>query len=320
MYIPLGFFCFLLIGIASTVQALPSSGIPAPQPPLGTVSNNGIVAFEDVKKLSPEVIDAVKLLRAHEYKAAELAFQRLQQMHPQEELAYKGEIEASQCLNSLAETVSRYRQLISYAEHQKPHGLHHKDGYLAVLHYAIGEALMMQSGYYPKFIAENINSLNEESKNQLLAALHLNPQLLVAHFSLAAYYEHHSVEKGSLARLQYAEALRLRPDLFQIRYLHAYTWDRPGIILNEAEQNAQGFIVSEDKKKMPEKAIPEYLALIRDHPKYAPPYYCLADDYWFTDKAKSKYYYEKYLELGDRESNAWKRAKSIVDYMNEHPS
>ena len=192
----------------------------------------------------------------------------------------------------------------------------------AVLHWALGEAIMMEKGYYPKFIGDNPAILGREPLDQFKVALALDPDLLVAHFSLAAYYEHESIEKGSLARLQYEEALRLRPDLYQIRYLHALTWDRPGLFLNEADLNARGITVSEDQKKMPEKAIPEYLALIRDHPSYAPPYYCLADDYdWpLGNHAKAKYYYEKYLEIGKPGTHWWKRAKSIVDYMNAHPS
>ena len=312
--------CILLLGLAATVQALSSTGIPAPLPPLGGASNNGIVKFEDVKELSPSMSAALKLLREHHYEAAQAAFQQVQQSHPQEALAYKGEIEAAHRLETLPVTVARYRDLLAHAE--KAHkGDETWSATLAVLHWALGEAIMMQRGFYPKFIGDNPADLGEEPKEQFLKALHLNPALLLAHFSLAAYYEHHSIEKGSLARLQYVEALRLRPDLFQIRYLHAYSWDRPGIILNEAEQNARGFIVPEDMKKMPEKAIHEYLALIRDHPKYAPPYYCLGDDYdLLRDEVKAKYYWEKYLELGHREGEPWKRVKSIVDYMNEHPS
>jgi len=315
--------CLLLIGVAVAAQAnpqvSPSTGIPAPLLPLGSASNNGVVKFEDVKKLSPSMSAALSLLRAHQYEAAQAAFQKVQQSRPQEALAYQGEIEASQRLDTLDATVTRYRKRLAAAEKNNEHGTN-GNVRLAVLHWALGQAIMMQNGYYPKFIGDNPANLGSEPMEQFQEALRLDPDLLIAHLSLAAYYEHHSVEKGSLARLQYKEALHLRPDLYQIRYLHAYTWDRPGTVLNEAELNARGFTVSEDQKRMPEKAIPEYLALVRDHPNYAPPYYCLGDDYWFTDKAKAKFYYEKYIELGNREGQAWKRVKSIVDYMNEHPA
>ena len=321
MHTLLALACLLLVGAAAQAgpKVAPSSGIPAPMPPLGSASNNGILKFEDIKKLSRPMSAATKLLRNHQYEAAQAAFQKVQQSQPQEALAYKGEIEAAQRLNTLGETVARYRKMLASAEQTDKHG-HRENVSLAVLHWALGEAIMMEKGYSPKFIGDNPVDLGEEPKAQFQKALHLAPDLLIAHLSLAAYYEYHSVEQGSLARIQYQEALRLRPDLFPIRYLHAYTWDRPGTILNEAYLNARGMVVSEDKKKMPEKAIPEYLALVRDHPNYAPPYYSLGDDYWFTDRAKSKFYYEKYVELGNREGEAWKRVKSIVDYMNEHPS
>lgn len=316
--------CLLLIGVAVAAQAkpqaMPSSRIPAPMPPLGSASNNGIVKFEDVKKLSPSMSASLRLLRAHQYEAAQTAFQKVQQSRPQEALAYQGEIEAAQRLNTLDATITRYRKRLAAAEQGKEHGTN-GNVRLAVLHWALGQAIMMRNSYYPQFIGDNPADLGSEPSEQFQEALRLDPDLLVAHLSLAAYYEHHSVEKGSLARLQYKEALRLRPDLYQIRYLHAYTWDRPGIFLNEAELNARGFTVSEDQKRMPGKAIHEYLSLVRDHPKYAPPYYSLGDDYDLVkDEARAKFYWQKYLELGNREGETWKRVKSIMDYMNEHPS
>lgn len=323
MYTALALAFVLFFGAAAAAPAnpvpmshpFPSSGIPIPLPPLGGASHDSIVKFEDVKKLSPPMSAALGLLRAHQYEAAQAAFQKVQQSRPQEALAYRGEIEASQRLNTLEATVVRYRKRLAAAEQGKERGTN-RDVRLAVLHWALGEAVMMRNGYYTKFIAQRPSILGGEPREQFQEALQLDPDLLVAYLSLAAYYEHASQEKGSLARLEYQEALRLRPNLYQIRYLHALTWDRPGILVNEAQLIKQGFHWPEDKKKMPEKAIPEYLGLIRDHPKYAPPYYCLADDYWFIDKTKSKFYYEKYLELGNPEGRAWKRAKSIVDALN----
>jgi tetratricopeptide (TPR) repeat protein len=312
--------CALLLGTVVAAQSLPSTGIPAPILPLGSASNNGILRFEDVEKLSPPMSEAVQLLRTHEYKAAEAAFQKVYQAKPEEGLAYKGEIEAGLRLNTLGSTVMQYRKNLELERQANKPG-HNEKRQLAVLYWALGEAVMMEKGYYPKFIGDNPTELGEEPRKQFLEALQLDPELLVAHLSLAAYYEHQSVEKGSLARLQYRESFRLRPDLFQIRYLHAYTWDRPGIILNEAVLNARGFTVSEDRKRMPEKAIAEYLALVRDHPNYAPPYYCLGDDYYLQrDEAKAIFYWKKYLEVGNKEGEAWKRVKSTVDAMNERPS
>ena len=327
MYTSLALVFVLLFGVALTAPAnpvpmshpIPSSGIPIPFPPLGGVSHDSIVQFEDVKKLSPSMSAALGLLRAHHYEAAQAAFQKVQQSRPQEAFAYRGEVEASQRLNTLNATVARYRRHLAAAERDKKSGTN-SSVRLAVLHWALGEVVMMRNGYYLKFVGDAPSILGNESREQFLEALDIDPNLLVAHLSLAAYYEHDSIGKGSLARLQYKEALRLRPDLYQIRYLHALTWDRPGVLVNKAQLVKQGAPLTEDMDKMPEKAIPEYLALIQDHPKYAPPYYILGDDYWFTDKAKSKFYFEKYLELGSREGHAWKRAKSIVDYMNEHPS
>ena len=323
MHVSFAAACLLLIGVAVMAQAnpqvSPSTGIPAPLPPLGSASNNGVLKFEDVKNLSPAMSAALELLRAHQYEAAQAAFRKVQQSRPQEALAYQGEIEASQRLDTLDATITRYRKRLVVAKKTNERGTT-GNVRLAVLHWALGQAVMMRNGYYPKFIGDNPANLGSEPMEQFQEALRLDPDLLVAHLSLAAYYEHRSVEKGSMARLQYKEALRLRPDLFPIRYLHAYTWDRPGIFLNEAELNAHGFMVSEDQKKMPEKAVAEYLALVRDHPNYAPPYYCLGDDYdILKDEARAKFYWQKYLELGNREGEPWKRVKSIVDYMNEHP-
>ncbi len=320
MYTPF-VLALLLFGATLAAHTLPSSGIPAPLPPLGSASNNGIVKFEDVKKLSPALNAALRLLRAHQYEAAQAAFQKVQQSRPQEALAYEGEIEAAQRLNTLDVTVTRYRKRLAAAEKNNERGTN-GNVRLAVLHWALGQAIMIRNGYYPKFIADSPSILGDEPREQFQEALSLDPDLLVAHLSLAAYYEHDSVGKGSLARVQYKEALRLRPDLYQIRYLHALTWDRPGILMNKEHLIKQGIPVTEDMDKMPQKAMPEYLALIRDHPNYAPPYYSLADDYDVPggDKAKAKFYYEKYLELGNHTTDAWKRAKSNVDYMNEHPA
>jgi len=323
MHTLLALACLLLVGAAAQAgpKVASSSGIPSPLPPLGSVSNNGIVRFEDVKKLSPSMSAALRLLRTHRYEAAQAAFQKVQQSRPQEALAYQGEIEAAQRLNTLDATVTRYRKRLAAAEQGKEHGTS-VNVRLAVLHWALGQAILMRNGYYPKFIADSPSILGNEPKEQFQEALGLDPDLLVAHLSLAAYYEHDSIGKGSLARTQYKEALRLRPDLYQIRYLHALNWDRPGVLMNKADIIAQGRPVTEDMDKMPQNAMPEYLALIRDHPDYAPPYYSLADDYDVPggNKAKAKFYYEKYVELGSHETHAWKRAKGRVDYMNEHPS
>lgn len=307
------------------VPAQPSTGIPSHLPPLGSISNNGMLKFEDIKPLSVPLKTALALLRADDYEAAQASFQTIQRSSPQEALAYRGEIEAAQRLNTLDKTVTRYRKLLLVAEQADTRGQHERGQdesvRLAVLHWALGEAIMMRNGYYPKEIGDSPSLLGDEPKQQFLDALKLDPDLLVAHFSIAAYFEHSSLGKGTLARLHYKEALRLRPDLYQLRYLYAYTWDRPGILGNKAELLARGArTFTEDDDRTPEKAIPEYLALVRDHPQYAPPYYTLGDDYFLlNDKVKAKFYYEKYLEYGNRSGKGWKRIKKVVDDMNEHP-
>lgn len=317
MQIVLASILFLFAGSALAMASLPSTGIPAPRPSLGGVSVNNFVQFENVKELTPALKEAVNLLRAEQFKAAEAAFQRIQRLQPWEELAYEGEIEASDRLGTLHTTVARYRGLLSHTEasHKR-----NNNGFLAVLHWALGQAIMMHNGYYPKFIGDNPNPLGPEPEQQFQTALKLDPKLLVAYLSLGAYYEHHSVEKGSLARQQYKQALHIRPDLYQIRYVHAFSWDRPGIISpeEEARESASGFPPSEDSKRMPQKAMMEYRKLIQDHPNYAPPYYCMADDLWLMgDKTQAKEYYTRFLQLGRPNTDSWKRAKEIVDAMNK---
>ncbi len=311
--------CVLLLWSIAVANTQPLTSISPLLPPLGSISNNGILKFEDIKSLSSPMKVALALLRADDYKAAQASFQKIQRSSPQEALAYRGEIEAAQRLNTLDKTVTRYRKLLSVAEQADTRG---RDNslHLAVLHWALGEAIMMRNGFYPKEIGDSPSLLGEEPKQQFLDALNLDADLLVAHLSIAAYFEHSSLGKGTLARLHYKEALRLRPDLYQLRYLYAYTWDRPGILGNKAELIARGArTFTEDDDRAPEKAIPGYLSLVRDHPTYAPPYYVLGDDYFMlNDKVKAKFYYEKYLEYGNRSGKGWKRIKKVVDDMNEH--
>lgn len=307
--------CATLTAQTLAAQSLPSTGVPAPRPALGGVSNNGIVKFEDVKPLTPEMAEAVRLLRAENFQQALTQFRQIRDSHPQEALAYEGEIESSDRLGKLDGTVARYRNLLSDAKAAQPHSAE----LLAVLHWALGQAVMIRNGYYPRFIGDNPSNLGAEPREQFLEALRRDPHLLVARLSLASYYEHHSQEKGTLARADYEKALRLRPDLFKIRYLHALTWTRPGYPgpEQEARMLAMGHPISEDHKLMPEKAVAECLALIRDYPTYPPPYYTAGDYYLWPlgDKANAKKYLSKYIEIGNPETDAWKRAKEVIAYL-----
>jgi tetratricopeptide (TPR) repeat protein len=184
------------------------------------------------------------------------------------------------------------------------------------LNYALGDALMLRD-YNTRFIGDSPHSLSPEAKTHLLESVKLEPDFLVAHLALATYYEHPSQEQGSAARREYQAALRLRPDLFQIRYLHAMTWDRPGLLLNGATLRQHGEIVPADRQMMPRRTIAECLALIHDHPDYALPYYRVGYDYLWPigDKAKAKVYLSKYLQLGNPRTGNWQSAKSIVAAM-----
>ena len=195
----------------------------------GYVSLEHIVKFENVKRLSPALAHATTLLRTGRYQEAQAAYQAIQRTLPTETLAYRGENEASRFLNTLDDTISRDRQRLSAAEaHARPN----TSAYLAALNYALGDALIMKK--YPTEIGANPRELGLEPRQWLLEAIRLNPGLLEAHLALAAYYEHRSQTHGTAARHEYDVALRLRPDLYQISYLHAASWDRPGYLGNEA--------------------------------------------------------------------------------------
>ena len=203
--------------------------VPVPIIRAGTVSVDGVIRFEDIEHLDPSMANAVSLLRAGHYQEAVLAFRAIQQKTPLQPLAFRGENEAAFRSHSLNESISRYRNLLSRLRVTLSNGKS-----LAILHYALGDALLT-SKYNSHFIGENPNDLGPESEVQLLEAVHLTPGVavgmkstqLLAYLALGAYYDHPSQQKGSQARFIYEQAFRIRPDLYQIRYLHAATWDRP---------------------------------------------------------------------------------------------
>jgi len=274
-------------------------------PKAGYVSIDYIVTFEDVKKLPPTLAHATTLLRTGRYQEALFAFHNIQRVSPAEALAYRGENEASRFLNTLDATASRYEQCLSVAEtHSRPTS----DAYLAALHYALGDVVMMKN--YPNPIGTPARDLGPEPRRQLLEAIRLNPRLLEAHLALGAYYEHASQEHGTAARREYDICSQLRPDVYQTRYLHAASWDRPGFLANEAQLRSRGFQIPNDEKMMPDEAIPECLALTHDHPNYAPPYYRLGSDYAFPkrDFARARHYLFIYSKIGDPTSPWWRYA------------
>ena len=282
-------------------------------PKAGYVSLDYIVKFEDVKTLSPAMRRATALLRTGRYQEAVVAFQSVQQAFPMEALAYRGENEASRFLNTLDITTTRDQQLLSAAEAHTPSS---NKTYLAVLNYALGDVVMLKNYMTP--IGTPPHDLGTEPKQHFLEAIRLHPNLLVAHLALAAYYEHDSQRHGTAARHEYDISLRLRTDLYQISYLHAASWDRPGYVLNRAQLQAQGVQLSADQQMMPERAIAECSALVRNHPSYAPPYYRMGSDYAFPlrDFANARHYLSVYAKIGDPTSDWWQYATAEVQTID----
>lgn len=284
----------------TTTPAITPSGFSQ----AGYVSLERIVTFENVKTLSPPLKYAVGMLRSGKFEVALAAFQTIQHHTPSEALAYRGENEAARSLNALDAAISRHRQQLSKEESQ---GGSKSGNVLASLHYALGDALSMKN--YPTAIGANPRDLGLEPKQQLQEAIRLNPRFLEARLALAAYYEHRSQMQGTAARREYETCLRLRPDLYQIRFLHAASWDRPGFLGNEAQLRVSGISVSDDEKSFPQRAIAECVALVHDHPDYAPPYYQLGSDYAnpiypTRNDVKARHYLAVYAKIGDP-SSAW---------------
>lgn len=280
----------------------------------GYVSLDYIVEFEDVKVLSPAMKQATLLLRSGRYQEAVVAFQAVQRVSPNEELAYRGEDEASRQLNTLGTTVARDQRLLLTAEAQtRPK----TNDYVATLHYALGDALMLEG--YINSIGAPPHDLGPEPRQQFLEAIRLKPNLLVAHLALAAYYEHDSQRHGTAARHEYDVSLQIRPDLYQIRYLHAASWDRPGYVINVSQLQANGINLSNDEKMIPEKAIAECLRLVQDYPNYPPPYYRLGSDYAFPlhDYTNAKRYLSVYTKIGDPTLEWWRYATAEVRTIDE---
>lgn len=267
----------------------------------GYVSLEQIVTFENVKTLSPPLNHAVVLLRSGNFEGALTAFQAIQRRTPAEALAYRGEDEAARFSGTLDAAISRHRQQLAAAL-----GSSKSKAVLASLHYALGDALSMKN--YPTPIGANPRDLGPEPSQQLQEAIRLNPRFLEARLALAAYYEHRSQMQGTAARREYETCLHLRPDLYQIRFLHAASWDRPGFLGNEAQLRAAGSPVSNDEKSFPQRAIAECLALVHDHPNYAPPYYQLGNDYAnpiypTRNDVKARHYLAVYAKIGDPSSD-----------------
>lgn len=286
--LPINFLCnkasfclssvmILVLGTCSAVYAQQAVQKPTPAKvpviPLrpGFVSLEGAITYENYEKLTPTMKEAVGLLRAGQAKQALSVFLQAQRERPSDPLAYRGENESAYKLGTLDNTARRYRHLIAHVKSSGP---------LAAIHYALGDALMLKN-YNPRYIGDNPRSLGPEPVEQFNEALRLNPKLVVVYLALATYYEHPSQEQGTKARDDYDKALELRPDLFQIRYLHAASWDRPGYVPPSEEERLRdtGYIVPADHKKMPESAISEYLSLIKNKPLYPPPYKRLGEDY-----------------------------------------
>ena len=240
--------------------------------PPGFVSQGAIIRFEDMGPLSPAMEKATALLRAGKYDQAIEAFVALQRSTPTDPLAFRGEVHAAYRKDSLADTIQHFTAMLSHAKVPKQK---------AVLHYALGDAIMV-SRLGKGYVGEDPQNLGPEPKEHFLEALRLDPKLVVAHFALGIYYEHRSQMKGTLARKHYDAALALRPDLEkQIRFLHALTWDRPGYAHPQeiARQRAMGWKIPEDEMMMPEKAIAECKQLVKDFPDYWPAYERIAQDY-----------------------------------------
>ena len=295
---------------------VPSPAVTSGFPKAGYVSLEHIVWFENVKRLSPSMMRATVLLRTGHYQEALTAFQTIQHASPTAALAYRGENEASRFLNTLDTTISLDRQRLSAAEaHPGPNVTAH----LSALHYALGDAMSMKN--YPTPVGETPRDLGPEPRQHFLEAIRLKPDLLEAHLALAAYYEHGSQMQGTAARHEYDVSFHLRPDLYQIRYLHAASWDRPGFLLNEAQLRAHGIQISDDEKRFPERAVAECLNLVRDHPSYPPPYYTLGSDYALPmyplhDEVKAKHYLSIYAKIGDPTSPWWRYATAEIQTIN----
>lgn len=285
-------------------------------PKAGYVSLDYIVTFEDVKQLPPALARATVLLRTGHFQEAEVAFRAIQNVSPSEALVYRGENEASRSLNTLDLTIARDQQLVSAADARAGSV---SSAYRAALHYGLGDALNMKN--YATPIGETPRDLGPEPKRQLLEAIHLRPNLLEAHLALAAYYEHGSQRQGTAARREYDVCLRLRPDLYQVRYLHAASWDRPGFLLNEAQLVGRGFSIPDDEKSIPQKAVAECLSLVQDHPNYSPPYYKLGSDYAdprypIHNDAQARHYLFVYAEIGDPTLEWWQYATAEVQTID----
>ncbi len=285
-------------------------------PKAGYVSLDYIVTFEDVEQLPPAMARATALLRSGHFQQAAVAFRAIQHVSPSEALSYRGENEASRSLSTLDMTITRDQQLVSAAD---AHAGSVSNAYRAALHYGLGDALTMKN--YATPIGETPYDLGPEPKQQLIEAIRLRPNLLEAHLALAAYYEHGSQRQGTAARREYDVCLRLRPDLYQVRYLHAASWDRPGFLLNEAQLAGRGFSITDDEKSMPQRAVSECLSLIQDHPDYPPPYYKLGSDYAdprypIHNDIQAKQYLSVYAKIGDPTLEWWQYATAEVQTID----
>lgn len=280
----------------------------------GYVSENGVVTFEDVATLTPGMRHAVAALRSGDYSTAIVEFRVLQRSEPSNPLAFRGETQAALRLDSAREDFRSFDELNRASRTPGPSiadtvkrfaGLLHRATRnldRAALEYALGDALMAARGERA-WVAAPRHDLGPEPEEHLKAALRLSPRMLVAHLSLAAYYDYQAGphgSRGSLARKEYVAAIALRPDLAcELRFLHALTWSRPGDVSQRevARLRAQGLELPDDQKMLPEKTIAECQALIRDFPEYGPAYQKIADLYQWPlgNKAMA----EKYRKMVD---------------------
>jgi tetratricopeptide (TPR) repeat protein len=265
---------------------------PPPVKPLtpGFVSVDGIIKFEDVEKLPPEMQAATTNLRSGNHAVAIRAFRTIEDRERTNSLAYRGEVQGAFLTNTLNNTIDRFKSLLDEA----PEGSRQK----AVLHYAVACALF--ASRVEKQPWDPPGKIGTEPQQHLEQALKIWPEFFVAYLQLAIYYEHRSQDKGTEARKCYEKALRLRPDLdLKIRFLHAISWARPGYVKPEQIERLkkQGIILPADSRSNPDKTISECKAIINDYPNYLPAYEWVAA---MHDIQGSKEQAARYRELAKR--------------------
>jgi len=175
---------------------------------------------------------------------------------------------------------------------------------------------------------KDMGTAGTESNSYIIESLALNPELIIAKWSLAHSYS--TINKNDLALKEYLDILNVNPK--HAPALHGIALIYYGLQdYNNAEFYALKVVAADPKTaqhhytlglsyyqlKKWNEAIASFEQAVKLNPKYEDAIYSIANSYWFQDKWEQAYkYYKKVVEINPKNTEAAKWRDDSLQKMN----